>query len=121
MNTGMRKDAKSEFQKDFFKLMNNSVFGKTMENIWNHRDIKLVTRDKKKKKSFRTELSNNKKHFSENLLAIEMKKTKVKMNKPIYFGMITSSQNMKTQENYVTRILIALFLLLKLRFLQRYC
>ena len=96
--------------------MNNSVFGKTTENIRNHRDIKLVKPDKKN--SFRTELSYNKKHFSKNLLAIEVKKTKVKMNKPIYFGMITSSQNIETEQNYVTRILITLLLLLKLRFLQ---
>ena len=87
MNTKLRKEAKNEFEKDFFKLMNNSVFGKTMENVRKHRDIKLVTTEEKRSKLVSEPNYHTTKYFSENLLAIEMKKTKVKMNKPVYLGM----------------------------------
>ena len=66
--------------------MNNFVFGKTMENVRKHRDIKLVTTDEKRNKLV-SEPNYHTKRFSENLLPTEMKKTKVKMNKPIYLGM----------------------------------
>ena len=87
MNTNLRKEAKNDFQKEFFKLMNNSVFGKTIENVRKHRDIKLVTTEEKRIKLVSEPNYHTTKRFSENLLAIEMKKTKVKMNKPVYLGM----------------------------------
>ena len=67
--------------------MNNSVFGKTMENVKKHRDIKLVTTNEKRNKLVSEPNYHTRKRFSENLFAIEMKKTKVKRNKPIYLGM----------------------------------
>ena len=82
INTDLRKQAKNDFEKDIFKLMNKSVFGKTMENVRNHRDIKIVTMDKRR--SILASEPNY--HISKYLLIMEMKKTEVKMNKPIYLG-----------------------------------
>ena len=87
MNTELRKEAKNDFEKYLFKLMNNSVFGKTMENIRKHRDIKLVTTDKKRSKLVSEPNYHTINLISEDLSIIEMKKTKVKMNKPIYLGL----------------------------------
>ena len=88
MNTELRKLARNDFEKDLFKLMNNSVFGKTMENIRKHRDIKLVTTDKKKRSKLVSEPNYHTINLiSEDLSIIEMKKTKVKMNKPTYLGL----------------------------------
>ena len=87
MNTELRKVAKNDFEKDLFKLMNNSVFGKTMENIRKHRDIKLVTTDKKRSKLVSEPNYHTINLISEDLSITEMKKTKVKMNKPIYLGL----------------------------------
>ena len=78
VNTELRKKANNDFEKDFFKLKNNAVFGKTMENVRKHRDIKLVKSDKKR---------NTMKSIDNNLAIIEMRKVKVKMNKPIYLGL----------------------------------
>ena len=86
MNTKLRKEAKNDFEKDFFKLMNNSVFGKTMENVRNLRDIKLVTSNKRRKRLVSEPNYHSWKTFSDHLKAIEMKKKRVKMNKPLYLG-----------------------------------
>ena len=86
MNTNLRKDAKNDFEKDFFKLMNNSVFGKTMENVRNHRDIRIVTSDKRRSILASEPNYHSTKYISKDLLIMEMKKTEVKMNKPIYLG-----------------------------------
>ena len=86
MNTDLRKQAKTDFEKDSFKLMNNSVLGKTMENVRNHRDIKLIVTNGRRKKLVSEPNFHTSKHFSEELMAIEMRKTKVTMNKPVYLG-----------------------------------
>ena len=87
MNTEYSTEAKNEFENNFFKLMNNSVFGKKMKNVRNHRDIKLVTSDKRRKQLVSEPNYHSHKTFSEHLMAIQMKKTRIKMIKPIYLGM----------------------------------
>ena len=67
--------------------MNNALLGKTKENVRKHRDIKLVTTDKRRSQLVSEPNYHTTKWFSENFLAIEMKKTKVKMNKPLYLGL----------------------------------
>ena len=70
--------------KRIFKLMNNAVFGKTMENVRKHRDIQVVTRERRRnylELNYHTTT-----FFKENLLAVKMRKTEILMNKPIYLG-----------------------------------
>ena len=87
LNTELRTAAANEFEKDFFKLMNNSVFGKTMENIRNRVDIELVNNKKQAEKVSAKPNFNHCNIFSEDLVAIHMKKTKLVFNKPVYLGM----------------------------------
>ena len=87
MNTNLRTKAKNNFEKDFFKLMNNSVFGKTMENIRNRVNVKLVNTQEKFKKLSAKPNYKGRKIFSENLISVHMKKTSLTMNKPVYLGM----------------------------------
>ena len=87
MNTELRTKAKNNFEKDFFKLMNNAVFGKTMENIRNRVNVKLVNSVEKARKLISKPNFRNRKIFSENLKSVHMKKTSLVMNKPVYLGM----------------------------------
>ena len=88
MNTELRKQAKNDFEKDFFKLINNSVFGKTVENVRKYKNIKLVTTDKRRNQLVSEPNYDTTRCFSENLLATEMKKIKIKMNKTVYLGLL---------------------------------
>ena len=87
MNTNLRTKAKNNFEKDFFKLMNNSVFGKTMENIRNRVDVKLINSQERLRKLTAKPNFRSLKIFSENLVSVHMKKTSLLMNKPVYLGM----------------------------------
>ena len=108
--------------------MNNSVFGKTMENVRNHRDIKLVTTDKRRSILALEPNYHSSKHISKDLMIMEMKKVEIKMIKPIYLGQavldiskalmyefwydyINLSMNIK--QDYAIWILIALLCILK--------
>ena len=86
-NTNLRTQAKNNFEKDFYKLMNNSVFGKTMENIRNRVNVQLVTSREKFKKLVAKPNFRSRKIFNENLVSVHMKKTSLTMNKPVYLGM----------------------------------
>ena len=87
MNTELRKKAQNEFEQNFFKLMNDSGFGKTLENVRNHGDIKLVTSYRRRKQLAAEPNYHSHKTFSEHLMAVKMKKIRVKMTKPLYLGM----------------------------------
>ena len=86
-NTGRRKEARNTFEKDFFKLMNNSVFGKTIENIRKRVDVKLVNDEKKRTKLTSQPHFQRMTIFTEDLAGIEMKKKAIRLMKPIYCGM----------------------------------
>ena len=85
-NTEKRKLSKNEFEKNFFKLMNNAVFGKTMENLRKRQNIKLITDEAKLLKYVSKPGFVNSKIFNENLVAVHNVKEKLVLDKPIYVG-----------------------------------
>ena len=84
MNTKLRKKAKNNIEKDFFKLMNNAIFAKSMKNVKKHREIKLVTTERRRNYIVSQPNSHTTKFFTENLSAIEMRKSQILMNKAVY-------------------------------------
>ena len=87
MNTKLRQKVRNSFEKIFFKLHNNAVFGKTMENVRKLRDIKLETTGRKGNYLVLEPSYHTTTFFTENILAIEMRKTQMLMNKPVYLGL----------------------------------
>ena len=87
MNTDLRKKAKNNFEKDFFKLANNGTFEETMENVRKHRDIKLVTTERRRNYLVSEPNYHTTKLLTENLLAIEMKKLRYLRTSFVYLGL----------------------------------
>jgi len=87
LNTNLRKQARDDFEKDLFKLLNNSVFGKSMENVRKYQKIKLVTNKQQFLKATRKFTFNQCKLFGENLAAVVFDKDQTELNKPIYCGL----------------------------------
>ena len=127
LNTELRKNAKNEFEKDFYKLKINSIYGKTVQNDRNHRDIRLVTTEAKRNKLASEPSLVSTKCISKDLLIMEMKKTEVKINKPTYLGQAVLDISktlmfefwydylkcMLIKSDYVILILIVLLCILK--------
>ena len=86
MNTELRKDTKNDFEKNFFKLMNNAVFGKMIKNVRKRREIKLVVTEQPRKKLVSEPNYQSCTPFSDHLMAIGMRKTRIYMDKPIMVG-----------------------------------
>ena len=86
MNTNLRIDSSNDFERKFYKLCINSVYGKTMENVRIHRDIRLVRNDKKRSLLVFEHSYHSTKYILKDLLVMEMKKPEVDMNKPAYLG-----------------------------------
>ena len=84
INTKLRKKQKNDFESDFFKLMNNAVFGKAIKNVRKHRNIKLVTTKRRRNYLVSEPNYHTTKSFTENVLAIEMRKTQIFLNKSVY-------------------------------------
>ena len=86
LNQGLRAAATNDFEKDFFKLMNNSVYGKTCENMKKRSDIRLVTDDAKRRQLTNKPHCTSFRIFKENLAGVQLRKVKVQINKPFYVG-----------------------------------
>ena len=83
-NTNMRKKATTQFEKDLFKLLNNAVFGKSMENVFAYVEVKLVTNQKQFEKLVASPRYKEYQPFNNNLTAVSMLPEKVTLSKPIY-------------------------------------
>ena len=127
LNTELWKNAKNEFEKDFYKLKINTVYGKTVQSDINHRDVRLVTTEAKRNKLASEPSLVSTKCISKDLLIMEMKKTEVQINKPTYLGQAVLDISktlmfefwydylkcMLIKSDYVILILIVLLCILK--------
>ena len=105
LNSEKRKLAKNDFEKDFFKLMNNAVFGKTMENVRKRINLELVSNTERLEKLIARPEFKDRTIFSENLAAIHLMKTSVKFDKPIYIGQAVLDLSKTLMYNYYYKIL----------------
>ena len=87
MTTKLKQKANNNFEKEVFKLMNNAVFEKAVENVRKHRNIKLVSTERRSDYLVSEPNYHTTMFFTENLLAIEIRQTQVLMNKPVYLGL----------------------------------
>ena len=115
-NTEMRKKARNPFEKDFYKLMNNSVYGKTMENLRKRTDVKLVHTEKRFKKLVAKPSFQRFKIFNEDLTAIHMLQTEIKMYKPTYVGFAVLELSKTLMYNFHYNYILAKYSKAKLLF-----